>query len=609
MRFFNRFMFPISLALLGFGFWRYPDFEVTAAGIAIFLFGLMLLKQGVQGFSGGFLEQALKNITRSTTRAVLLGFSTTALVQSSAIIMVLAISFLSAGMLPLLSGIGIVVGANIGTTTGSWLIASFGLSMNLSKLALPLLVFGVLFLFQKSSVGQGFGQFLMGLGFLFLGIDYIKDGFGLLDFGFDLNQIAPNIVLGVLLFTLIGFVITLILQSSHATLLITLSALAAEHIDYTLAVALTMGACVGTTMIPLISSLGANASGKRLALAHFLFNLFTLLVALPLLPVLLWMVDHLAVVLGIGAETSTLKVALFHTLFSLLGSALILPQKSRFEKLLLKLIKEPESNEEKPKFLHPAALESSSTAVAAARNESLNLYELGTLSIVEGLGWDLAEFYSGEPFDELKSSQRNIPFNMRESYQLRIKGIYSELIGFISSARERSQELTDEQLRELWAANYHLVEAVKATKHLQRNLKLYLHHNNRPISDSYKAIRQQIGEVIRSVNSVRNTDDPIESRLLLDHQQLLIERHRDETNSLIAGLIRQSNISNQMATSLMTDKGYAYNVCSSLIRVGRMLFVDASKPQTFSDDTLVLESEDLSAINEQLSDLSAEEPR
>ncbi|MFY9180490.1 MAG: hypothetical protein WAO12_12035, partial [Venatoribacter sp.] len=150
-----------------------------------------------------------------------------------------------------------------------------------------------------------------------------------------------------------------------------------------------------------------------------------------------------------------LRIAIFHTLFSLLGSALVLFQKKRFKKLLIRLIKEPESNEEKPKVLHPAALESSSTAVAAARHESINLYELGTLSIVEGLGWDLAEFYSGEPFAELKSSQRNIPFNMRESYQQRIKGIYSELIGFITSAREKSQDIQDEQLRELWAANYH----------------------------------------------------------------------------------------------------------------------------------------------------------
>lgn len=600
-------MLPLSLILLAIGFWLYPNFETIAAGIAVFLFGLMLLKEGVQNLSGGLLEKALQKITRSTPRAVALGFFTTALVQSSTIIMVLAISFLSAGMLPLLSGIGIVVGANIGTTTGSWLIASFGLSMSLAKLAMPLMVFGVLFILQPNQLSKGFGQFLLGMGFLFLGIDYIKEGFNALEFGFDLKNFSSSTVLGVLIFTIIGFIITIILQSSHATLLITLSALSAGHISYTFGLALTMGACVGTTMIPLISSLGANAAGKRLALAHFLFNFSTLIIALPSLPVLMWLVDRVADYMGLAADTYTIKLAIFHTMFSLLGAIIVLPQQKRLEQFLVNKIKDPKSNEEKPKYLHPAALESSLTAVAVARNESTHLYELGALSIIEGLGWDLDEFYSEIPLADLKSSKRNIPFNMRESYQQRIKGIYSELIGFISTAREKAQDLQDEQLRELWSANYNLVEAVKATKHLQRNLKLYLHHPNQHISESYKATRQQIGEVIRTIHTVITTDDPMDSRLALDHQQLLVERHRDETNSIIANLIRTRSITNTMATSLMTDKGYAYDVCISLIKVARMLFIDTSKPQAFNPETLNLESSDLSTINEQLSELSAEE--
>ena len=607
MNLFNRFMLPISLALLAFGFWQYPNFENIAAGIAVFLFGLMLLKQGVQGFSGSFLEQALQKFTRTTWRAVLLGLGSTAVVQSSTIIMVLAISFLSAGMLPLLSSIGIVVGANIGTTSGTWLIATFGLSMSLSKFAMPLLVFGVLFLFQPTQTRQGIGQFLLGMGFLFLGIDYIKVGFNALEFGFDLNSLAPAGVIAILLFTIIGFLITLILQSSHATVLITLTALASGHINFSLAASLTMGACVGTTMIPLISSLGANASGKRLALAHFLFNFVALCVALPALPLLIWLVDILSKLLGIEAQNATLKLAVFHTAFSLIGSIIMLSTQKQLVHWLMKAIKDPESNEKKPQFLHAAALESTSTAIAVARKESINLYELGTLSIVEGLGWESNEFYSPQPLLELKSAKRNIPFNMRENYQTRIKGIYSELIGFITTAREKSQDMQDEQLRELWAANFHLVEAVKGTKHLQRNMKLYLHHTNSHISESYQAIRHQIGEVIRTIEMVRRTDDPLDSRLALDHQQLLTERHHDETNNLIASLIRGRNISNNMATSLMTDKGYAYDVCNSLIILGRMLFIDDSKPQALNPETLTLETADLSAINDHLSELSVEE--
>src|SRR5690554_6862193 len=142
-------MLPISMVFLGFGFWAYPNFEKIAAGIAVFLFGLWMLKRGVQTLSGGLIEDTLQKVTRSTPHSF--GFVSTTLVQSSTLVMVLAISFLAAGIIPLSTGLGVVMGANLGTTTGTWLVASFGLSMSLAKIALPLLVFGVLLLFQTRS--------------------------------------------------------------------------------------------------------------------------------------------------------------------------------------------------------------------------------------------------------------------------------------------------------------------------------------------------------------------------------------------------------------------------------------------------------------------------
>ncbi len=613
MDLFKRLMLPISMLVLAIGFWRYPNFEKIAAGIAVFLFGLKLLEKGVQGFSGGFMEKMLQRVTRSTPRAVLFGVAGSTAVQSSTIILVLSISFISAGMIPLLAGLGVVVGANIGTTTGSWLIASFGLSISLSKFAMPLMIFGVLLLFQPSTVRQGIGQFLLGMGFLFLGIDYIKEGFTQIRFDFDLNALAPNIIVGVLLFVLIGFIMTVIMQSSHATLLLTLSALASGHISFELATALTMGACVGTTIIPLISSLGANAAGRRLALTHFIFNAATLLMVLPWLTIIIWLINFMSDLLHIGAEYHTLKLAFFHTSFSLIGAAIMLPSKEKLENWLLKIIPEKESSEEKPKYLTQSALESVATAITVARSETFHLYKLGVQSIVEGLGWELEEFLSDKPLDELKSSNRNIPFNMRESYQLRIKGIYSELIGFISLARGKAHDHQDDQLRELWAANYHLVEAIKGVKHLQRNMKQYLHHANSDMSASYKDMRTQIGELIRVLEKTRHTDDPIESRLAIDHQMLVNDRNRDETNALVANLIRTRKVTTTMATSLMTDKGYVYDICHGLIALGRLLFIDDQRTQAQTQTTLDLESSDLNAINqrvdEQLTDFIEEDDR
>ena len=611
MDLFKRMMLPISMIFLGLGFWFYPNFEKIAAGIAVFLFGLWMLERGVQSLSGGLIEQALAKVTSSIPRAIGFGFISTTLVQSSTLVMVLAISFLAAGMIPLSSGLGVVMGANLGTTTGTWLVASFGLSMSLSVIALPLLIFGVLLLFQSRTSYSAVGHLLLGMGFLFLGIDYIKEGFIALQSSLDLNQFNPRGFLGVLLVFVIGFIMTIILQSSHASLLLTLSALSVGQISLTMAASITVGACLGTTIIPLISSLSANAAGRRLALTHFLFNLVTAIIVLPLLPLALFVVEQLSSWVGITDANSPLKLAFFHTGFSMTGVLITFPLRGRLEQLLLILIPERAITESKAQFLNQAALESTTTAIAVTRSETIYLYELSSGIIINGIGWQTHEFYQDKPLAQLTELNKNAIADVQLSYELHIKGIYSDIIGFISSAREKSSDVQDELLRELWAANFHLIDAVKGVKHLQRNLQNYLFHPNQYIAQAYQEIRLQIGEVLRAIEFAKNTEDPTDSRLALDHQQLITERVRDESNALIENFIRKRQVTTQMATSLMTDKGYVNKVSLSLLSVGRLLFIEKDKPQAKNPESLELEADDLSAINQKLDEqrleLSAEE--
>lgn len=611
MDLFKRMMLPVSMIFLGLGFWFYPNFEKIAAGIAVFLFGLWMLERGVQALSGGLIEQALEKVTKSMPRAISFGFVSTALVQSSTLVMVLAISFLAAGMIPLSSGLGVVMGANLGTTTGTWLVATFGLSMSLSKIALPLLIFGVLLLFQSRVTYSAVGHLLLGMGFLFLGIDYIKEGFITLQSSLDLNQFNPQGFLGVLAVFVMGFIMTIILQSSHASLLLTLSALSVGQISLTMAASITVGACVGTTIIPLISSLSANAAGRRLALTHFLFNLVTAIIVLPLLPLALLAVEHISSFAGITDSNSPLKLAFFHTGFSMTGVLIIFPLRSHLEKLLLIIIPEAEVTESKAQFLNLAALESTTTAIAVTRSETIYLYELASGIIINGIGWQSHEFYQDKPLVQLNELNKNAIADVQLSYEQHIKGVYSDIIGFISSAREKSSDVQDELLRELWAANFHLIDAVKGVKHLQRNLQNYLSHPNQYIAQAYQEIRLQIGEVLRAIEFAKNTDDPTDSRLALDHQQLITERIRDESNALIENFIRKRQVTTQMATSLMTDKGYVNKVSLSLLSVGRLLFIEKDKPQAKNPESLELEADDLSAINQKLDEqrleLSVEE--
>jgi phosphate:Na+ symporter len=207
------------IAGLSWGFWQSEDFTQLASGLALFMFGMLALEQGFQAFSGGVLEAVLGAATRTRLRSLGFGMATTALMQSSSLVSLITISFLSSGLIGLAAGIGIIFGSNIGTTTGAWLMASYGVKIDLATYAMPLAVFGILLIYQKDKVLKGGGHVLLGIAFLFIGIQFIKLGFEALSEGMDLTQFAMDGVLGVLVYSAIGVALTVVMQSSHAVLM------------------------------------------------------------------------------------------------------------------------------------------------------------------------------------------------------------------------------------------------------------------------------------------------------------------------------------------------------------------------------------------------------
>ena len=147
---FRRILLPVIFGILVYGFWISPDFKQISAGVAIFLFGMLFLEEGFRAFTGGFLETLLSKTTNRLWKSLSFGIVTTTVMQSSSLVSIIAISFLSAEMISLASGIGIIFGANIGTTTGAWLIAGFGLKVKISAYAMPMLVFGIILVFQNN---------------------------------------------------------------------------------------------------------------------------------------------------------------------------------------------------------------------------------------------------------------------------------------------------------------------------------------------------------------------------------------------------------------------------------------------------------------------------
>ena len=281
-------------------FWFSQGWLQLCAGLAIFLFGMQCLEEGLRQLAGSKLEQILGRSTSTSFKSLLFGVGGTLLLQSSTLVSLLTIAFISTGLIQLAGGIAILFGANLGATSGIWLLALAGQNLSLSPLALPLLVFGVLagFFGPRSKAA---GRIVLGIAFIFLGIDQIKDGFASFGDGLDMSAYQEGGLRGALLFTAIGMAITVVLQSSHATLMLTLAALAGGQLELSQSLAIAIGSNIGSSVTTgFVGSLGGNRSGQRLALAHVLFNVVTGVLAFILLEPLTWLVHALAEPLGLA---------------------------------------------------------------------------------------------------------------------------------------------------------------------------------------------------------------------------------------------------------------------------------------------------------------------
>jgi len=562
-------LLPLFFIILAYGFWISPGFKEISAGIAIFLFGMLSLEEGFRAFTGGILEKILKRTTNRLWKSVSFGILTTTMMQSSSLVSVIAISFLGSGLIGLAQGIGIVFGANLGTTTGAWLVAGFGLKVKISAYAMPMLVFGVMLLFQKSRQLKGMGYVLLGLGFLFLGIYYMKEGFEAFKDTINLAEYAVPGYRGLFLFVLIGVVATVIMQSSHATLVLIITALAAQQITYENALALAIGANIGTTITAILGSLGSNEQGKRLAGAHLIFNAVTGLIAIILMQPLMQAVDIMSVYVGIGVKNYTLKLAVFHTFFNLIGILVMLPFVDRLVVFLERLIPKVPDHFAKPKYLNDSALEFSDTALEALRMETLHIYSKGTEIIAHGLLLKKHDIFSNKKLKHVINGRNTRgEYDVNDAYDHYIKSLYAALLQFISRMPSHSHVLP--QVDNVRFCNQAIILTLKDVKHLQKNMLKFMVSTNPDIRKEYNQIRRRIAKVLRRLEKIREGE---QSLLTHDALDSMLKKNNEFLHRRLDKMIRHGQITADMAISLMNDSNYAHNIIGNLIEINRRLIL------------------------------------
>ncbi len=476
---------PLLIAIfliLGYGFWVSPDLKTIAAGVSIFLLGMMSLEDGFKSFTGGVLEKFLQKTTDTTFKSLSFGVVSTTLMQSSSLISVITISFISAGLIALGSGIGIIFGANLGTTTGAWLVAGLGLKVDIAAYAMPMLVFGVILMFQKDhKTLRGAGYLLAGLGFLFLGIAFMKDGFETFRQQFDLTQFAVEGFAGLMLYTAIGIAATVVMQSSHATLILTITALAAGQVSYENALALAIGSNVGTTVTAVLGALSANAAGKRLAGAHLIFNLSTGLIAILFIQQFGAAVNWTSDLVGIAPDDYTLKLAVFHTLFNLVGVGLMVPLIGLMVKFLESFIPEKEEGPEvaRPLYLSESAMLFPDTAFNVLRQEMRHMADNTFETLAHGMNLHRKDILSKASLTEIVArSEADMAIEVEDLYHRRVKPLYSACLDFSTRAEAGMLPQQISALSQMKQGARRVVDAIKLMREMQSNLSIYATSDN-----------------------------------------------------------------------------------------------------------------------------------
>ena len=348
--------------------------------LGVFLYGMRVMSDGIQKVAGNKMQSVLNFMTKNRFVAVLTGFMITALVQSSSATTVMVVSFVNASLLSLTQAIGVIMGANIGTTVTTWIVSFFGFKFKITAIALPIIGVGLPFIFSKLRKRRDFGEVLIGFGLLFLGLMFLKESVPDIKNNPEILSFLQNYTnlgfLSFLIFVGVGTLLTVVVQSSSAAMAITVTMAFKGWIDFPTAAAIVLGENIGTTITAYLASLGTSVNARRAARAHFLFNTFGVI----------WLAfifrNFTAFILKIAPWDSTiqanlpLNLSLFHTIFNILNTLIFIAFIPKFALLVTKLVKPKERDkvtEYKLDYISTGLQDTAQMNILNAQNEIMKM--------------------------------------------------------------------------------------------------------------------------------------------------------------------------------------------------------------------------------------------
>ena len=310
----------------------------AAGGLGLFLLGMVILTEGLRGLAGDALQRTMRRFTSNPVSGALTGMGITAMIQSSSATTVAAVGFAGAGLLTFPEALGLVFGANVGTTMTGWAVALLGFKLDLSLILPPFILIGALLRLVGNDRIAALGYALAGFGLVFLGIDLLSAGLGSLETGLSFEGFSADTIAGRLLLVGIGVVVTVLTQSSSAGVATALAAVHTQTIGFTQACAVVIGMDVGTTVSTVVAAIGGTVAARRTAWAHVVLNILTAIGAFVLLPIYVFGLDTFAP--DFLEHEPEIGLVAFHTLFNLLGLIAVLPVAGSFARVLERIVPE-----------------------------------------------------------------------------------------------------------------------------------------------------------------------------------------------------------------------------------------------------------------------------
>ncbi|NNF73759.1 MAG: Na/Pi cotransporter family protein [Flavobacteriaceae bacterium] len=556
--------------------------------LGVFLFGMKVMSDALLKLAGNRMRSFLASMTSNRVFGIFTGFLITSVIQSSSATTLMVVSFSNAGLLTLTEAISVIMGANIGTTITAWLITILGFKVSMSAIALPLVGFGFAFTFSKKKNLQNWGNFIIGFALLFIGLQFLKEAMPDIDSNPEILSFLSKYTdlgfLSILLFLLIGTLLTVVIQSSSATMALTLIMCAQGWIPFELAAAMVLGENVGTTITANIAALVANYQARRTARAHLIFNLlgvlWMLILFYPFMRLISWMTQFL------GSESPYLSAAavpvaisLFHTTFNILNTFLLVWFVKPIAQLVEKIVPErliPEKGIDEPKYLTEEVLNYPETLISALQKESKYLFKNTIFKIVaHGLNIHRTDVKSDLKLRKvIKKSTVDFQTDIRELYTTKVKNIYGKIISYATKAQSDLDltEAENKRISEIKLANRLMVQIIKEVNEVSRNITGFLNSDNPKIQKEYDLFRKRVVKVLRVFHLLRTEADNEKYYKTLMRLKADAKKNVYHSNVKMNELIRKDLITVEMASSLVNDSDNVNKIIEKLITVAELLY-------------------------------------